>query len=367
LICRQRLLAALVWLAFTISAQAASGPVAYSRRTAAAVSLHVIDVDLTDPRVVIAPAIAARGIGRSERFESFVARLRPTAAVNGTYFGRRSLRPVGDIVAGGKLLHFGGMGTAVAFGDDGVDVIRLPKSRRVDWSEHRAAIAGGPLLVWDGFPKPMPGGEGFGDPRVFARAAPRTAVGVTRDNHLLLVTTVGGTSLGKLAKAMRELGAVYALNLDGGSSVGMYYQGRMIRRAKGSLTNVLGVYVKSEPVREGDLRPPEGLDWRAGHRQRPVLTLSTKEVRVATLLPRKWEQRSSLHLRSNAPLPEGWNVRVLVDQKTAAAAGALPAEITLDLANLAENVDHEIRIRLVDAHGKTIAHVERIFRMGQPA
>jgi len=262
--CARAAIAAAALLTLIACQTAFAEPVSYARREAAGVALHVIDVDLNDPSVVVSPAMAASGRGRSESFSHFVSRLRPTAAINGTFFSKRDLLPVGDIVVDGKVKHFGGMGTAVAFAADGVDVIRLPKSRQVDWSEHRAALAGGPLLVWDGYAKPLPGGEGFGDPHVFARSVPRTAVGVTGKNHLLLVTTATGSSLARLARALRELGAIYAVNLDGGSSCGMYHQGRMIRGASRSLTNVLAVYVKPDPKPRKPLRPPRGLDWREG-------------------------------------------------------------------------------------------------------
>jgi hypothetical protein len=335
----------------------------YARQQAAGVSLHVIDVDLSDPHVVVSPALAAGGVGRCETFAHFLGRLRPAAAVNGTFFSKRSLRPIGDIVVGGRLVHFGGMGTAFAFGKGGVDVVRLPKSRRVDWSEHRAVLAGGPLLVWDGFPKPMPGGEGFGDPHVFARSAPRTALGITKRNHLLLVTTVRGSSLAALARALHSLGAIYAINLDGGSSAGMYYQGRMIRTPRRSLTNVLGVYLKSQPVPRGPLRLPQGLDWRSGHRTRPVLTFSAKGLEISARLPRQWEARTSIYLKSNRPLAEGWALRVRIDQKTVATVNALPTEVALDLTNLNAQREHEIRINAVNAEGKTLGHGERLFRL----
>ncbi len=316
---------------------------------------------------MVSPAVAARGIGHCETFGRFIARLRPAAAVNGTFFSKRSLRPVGDIVVGGKVAHFGGMGTAFAFAKEGVDVVRLPKSRRVDWSEHRAALAGGPLLVWDGFAKPMPGGEGFGDPHVFARSAPRTAMGITNDNHLLLVTTVRGSSLGALARALRSLGARYAINLDGGSSTGMYYQGRMVQGAKRALTNVLAVYVKPEAPKRGPLRPPRGLDWRSGHPARPVLRFSARELRISVRLPRTWEQQTSIYLKASRPLPEGWALRVQVDQKRAATANALPTEVALDLASLDPKAEHEIRINAVNADGRIMGHGERLFRMAKAA
>lgn len=335
----------------------------YSRRAVAGADLHVIDVDLNDRRVVVSPAIAAGGIGRAEQFGSFVRRLQPAAAINGTFFSKRSLRPVADIVVNGKLAHFGGMGTALAFTADGVDFIRLPKSRRVDWSEYRGALAGGPLLVWEGFAKPLPGGEGFGDPHVFARAAPRTALGITRWNHLLLVTTAKGCSLGKLAKALRAMGAIYAFNLDGGSSAAMWYRGSMIAGARRPLTNVLCVYVKPEPVSTARLRPPQGLDWRAGHTARPGIGFRAGEIRVWVTLPRKWAGGQSLLVRADRPLPQGWTVSVKLDGEPIGVAGALPAEISLDLSAL-NGPKHQLWVGVLDDRGQTVGRVDRFFKPG---
>ncbi len=350
---------------FAVGRQVAADPVAYARREAAGVWLHVIDVDLNDPRVVVSPAMASSGKGRCEAFSRFISRLRPVAAINGTFFSKRTLLPVGDVVISGKVVHFGGMGTAIAFAKDGVDVIRLPMSRRVDWSEHRAALAGGPLLVWDGYAKPLPGGEGFGDPHVFSRSAPRTAVGVTNSNHLLLVTTVGGSSLGALARAMQEMGAVYAVNMDGGSSCGMYYKGQMVRGAGRSLTNVLAVHVRPEAKPRKPLRAPRGLDWRNGHGSRPGLGLSAKGIRFYVRLPRKWEAEVSLDVHANKPLPAGWAVRVRLDQEQVETLNSLPAEVELDLSKLDPMREHEWRVNVIDADGKVLGHVERIFMMGQ--
>jgi hypothetical protein len=256
------------------------------------------------------------------------------------------------------------MGTALAFAADGVDCIRLPKSRHVDWSEHEAALAGGPLLVWDGFAKPMPGGEGFGDPHVFARAAPRTAMGITRDNHLLLVVTALGASLGDMAAAMRDLGALYAVNLDGGASSGMWYNGTMVRRPGRPLTNILCVYVHSGSPAQRALRPPRGLDWRAGHPPRPVVAFLADGMNLQVRLPRKWEGAQSLIIEADAPLPQGWVVSVRLDNSPIALAGNLPAEIALDLSALKRpGPKHRIWIGVLDEDGKAVAGIERIFKV----
>lgn len=338
----------------------AADSLAYHHRSAAGLALHVVEVDLSDPRVRVAPALSAGGAGRDEALSGFVARLAPAAAINGTFFDTRTRRPIGDIVIGGELHHFGGMGTAIAFAPDGVDVIRLPKSRTVDWSEHTAVLAAGPLLVWGGFPKPWPGGEGFGDPSLFRGTARRSAVGVTADNRLLLVTTARGASLPALAHAMRELGALYALNLDGGNSAALWYRGRTIVAPRRRLTNLLCVYLEGPAGPARALRPPRGLDWRAGYRPRPTLTLSAEGLQVTATLPREWWGERALLLAADGPLPEGALVAVELDGSLVALAGLLPAEIALDCSEL-RGPRHTLSIVLRDGKGGELARSSHVF------
>lgn len=82
------------------------------------------------------------------------------------------------------------------------------------------AVAGSDQIVTDG--KPL---DDQPDREFFTTAHPRTAIGITKDHKLLLVTVDGrqpgfaeGIPLDELAQLMIELGAVQALNLDGGGS-----------------------------------------------------------------------------------------------------------------------------------------------------
>ena len=65
---------------------------------------------------------------------------------------------------------------------------------------------------------------------------PRTAVGYTKDNHLIMLTADGreGASIGltlmELANLMKELGCVNAMNLDGGGSTVMYVNGKVVNK-----------------------------------------------------------------------------------------------------------------------------------------
>ena len=83
---------------------------------------------------------------------------------------------------------------------------------------------------------------------------PRTAIGYTKENHLILLTADGreGSSVGltlmELAHLMKELGCVYAMNLDGGGSTVMYVDGHVVNKpaVKGGipLSHTLLVYKK---------------------------------------------------------------------------------------------------------------------------
>ena len=66
---------------------------------------------------------------------------------------------------------------------------------------------------------------------------PRTCIGQTEDGTVLLLAVEGrladslGATLEDLAEVLQEYGAVNAVNLDGGSSSGMYYEGERITKS----------------------------------------------------------------------------------------------------------------------------------------
>ena len=70
----------------------------------------------------------------------------------------------------------------------------------------------------------------------------RVAVGMTRGNKMVFVATRSPVYLSKLAKAMRGLGVWDAINLDGGSSIGVYYKGKTLIKPSRQLTNLILVY-----------------------------------------------------------------------------------------------------------------------------
>ena len=101
------------------------------------------------------------------------------------------------------------------------------------WEDVNHIISGGPYLVKEG--------EVFVDMTEQKLTSiggrnPRTAIGYTADNHLILLTADGregasiGLTLNELAKLMKQLGCVNAMNLDGGGSTIMYINGKIVNK-----------------------------------------------------------------------------------------------------------------------------------------
>lgn len=228
-----------------ISGAGAYTDVAYSKQWIRKTPVHVVTANLNSPNVKVSPAIARNGIGTSEGFGSMLSRLQPSAAITGTYFCIKSLVPVGDIVVDRKLVNSGCVGTGVCFTEDNRVIFQpIDKNKPTDWTGYTSVICTGPRLVTDGVPYVAPWAEGFNDPAHY-KVARRSALGVTRNNKLLLVTVNRSIYLSKFAKIMHDLGAVNAVSLDGGTSTALYYKGRVPSHPGRRMTNLLVVYESS--------------------------------------------------------------------------------------------------------------------------
>jgi exopolysaccharide biosynthesis protein len=109
------------------------------------------------------------------------------------------------------------------------------------WSDAYDVMGGDTMLVTDGaITVPTYCGS------YYCQAQPRTAIGVQSDGKLLLVVVDGrqaryslGLSMVGLARLMKRLGAVDALNLDGGGASTMVVNGDVVNRpSDGSLRHV---------------------------------------------------------------------------------------------------------------------------------
>lgn len=240
---RHSLLLAFFWvsLASLATARPHDG-VDYAKLTAAGVPVHLISVDLSRADLVIRPVVAPAG--QRYTMGQFVKAHRPLAAINGTFFDTLTGVTVGNLVSKGRLLTEGMAGSNLVFRRDGrIELISSGRNlgRYVDWADADFGIGGGPTLLADGDYVVDPASEGFSDPSLF-RPRPRTAMGVTTDGRLRMVVVTQGVSLWTLARIMKDLGCVHALNLDGGSSSAMTVGGTTMVAPQRRLTNMVGVF-----------------------------------------------------------------------------------------------------------------------------
>ncbi|MCL6519995.1 MAG: phosphodiester glycosidase family protein [Armatimonadetes bacterium] len=204
--------------------------------------INVVFVNLQSPDLKVTAAVAKRGPGSSEPFQSMISRVHPSAAITGTFFCTRSLRPTGDIVIDGKLVNTGSVGTAVCITyDNQIDFIPLKRLRNIGWKGYETVLCAGPTLIRGGAIALSPKAEGFYDSGIYCKKR-RAALGVTQNNKLMLVTVDKPIYLRTLAKIMLHLGAKDAVNLDGGSSAALYCNGKVISSPGRKLTNLIVVY-----------------------------------------------------------------------------------------------------------------------------
>lgn len=106
------------------------------------------------------------------------------------------------------------------------DVLTTP-----EWSNVNHIISGGPYLVKNSQVYVDMAEQKLGS---IGGRNPRTAVGYTADNNLIIVTVDGrekssiGMTLTELANFMKSIGCYNAMNLDGGGSTVLYVNGRVV-------------------------------------------------------------------------------------------------------------------------------------------
>ena len=231
--------AGMLAVCFAAGARAATPPVTYELTEAAGVPLRIIRVDLSNPGVHVRVGLAEGFPHAAESFSAMLKRMHPIAAINGAYFSKSSLAPIGDIVSHGVVRWQGMMGTALAIGAGNKAVIRrVTPSHAEDWAGYRTVMACGPALVLNGRMDVHPLSEGFGDPDIMGSAT-RMGVGLRADGTMLLVNTRRAVTFQQWAQVMLALGCHDALNLDAGASLAMYCHGRTIISPGRDLTNLL--------------------------------------------------------------------------------------------------------------------------------
>lgn len=102
-------------------------------------------------------------------------------------------------------------------------------------------ISAGPYLVNNGVVITDYISQGFKESKITTGAAQRSALGITKDNKLILVTG-SNLTMNQVAHIMKNLNCDKAMNLDGGASSGMYSKGKMITTPGRKLNTVLMIH-----------------------------------------------------------------------------------------------------------------------------
>ena len=115
----------------------------------------------------------------------------------------------------------------------GAKTVSIDISTNPQWQNVKHIISGGPYLVKNSQVYVDLTEEKL---QSIGGRNPRTAIGYTKDNDLVILTADGreGSSIGltlwELAGLMRDLGCINAINLDGGGSTVMYVKGQIVNR-----------------------------------------------------------------------------------------------------------------------------------------
>lgn len=230
-----------------------------------------------DHALVTRVAVSDDAADNRETVSSFAAEPGVCVAVNGGYFAmdQTPARHRGLLLADGILwepptpsiiwdtLRYETARAAVGFtADDAIEIAWVASRRDTLFAwpnppRHRAgrpagplrrerarvwdvrdALAAGPMLVAAGELRLTLDEEGFFG-SYLREPHPRTAVGRTADGTLILMVVDGrqarsrGATLDELARLMLDVGAVDALNLDGGGSSTLVVNGTLVNRPTG--------------------------------------------------------------------------------------------------------------------------------------
>ncbi len=230
-------------------------PVKFAKTTIKGTPLYLTTIDLKDPEMYMSleltkgseQANSADFTNGDESFESFVKRTKGAVVQNGTFFSKDDQKRVmGNMVAKGKVLKYSrweNYGTTLGIKEGNVpEMVTARLEGQPDWSQHWFSITCGPRLLKDGEVFLHAQEEGFADSHVLG-VGPRCAIGYNAaKDKLYMVTFLNGLSLQREAELMKALGCSDAMNLDGGASRSLAYNGSIVVPAGRALTNVIVVY-----------------------------------------------------------------------------------------------------------------------------
>lgn len=109
------------------------------------------------------------------------------------------------------------------------------------WNSIETGIGAGPALLLDGNKNIDFDIEQFYESKIKVNSASRSAIGYREDGKLIIIVT--NSTIDQLADIMIQLGCYEAMNLDGGASSGLWYDGDYIRKPGRNISNALLIKV----------------------------------------------------------------------------------------------------------------------------
>lgn len=202
----------------------------------------VADVQMKQANQLMAGLSSDKPNGREEQIEAIASRNGAVLAVNGDYYGAHKY---GTIIRNGQLIRSTTTTRNMLMVDANGNM-----SVRVDRDKDNAPRLGDELVaqgIWQAFefgPELVRDGQAVTFSPKFdvistrdTRREPRTAMGQIGPLHYIVVVADGrqdGYSIGMTLPELQQVfiahGAVTAMNLDGGGSTEMWFQGQTINR-----------------------------------------------------------------------------------------------------------------------------------------
>ncbi len=222
-------------------AQKIDRPIAYTTVQVNKSYFHAVIADMNGDKVTAEAVYRPKLTG----LWSMISDTQPVASITGTFFAFENQKPIADVLVDGELVATGRRGSVVAvdwFGQ--VKIFDAKFKQEIDWFPYRYALRGLVRVISDGKVSPNPQAQQFKDKRIWGKAA-RTGIGLTKHNKLVMVATRSSVTLSELGEAMKKLGAINAVALDGGGSTSLYYRGDMLIGTSRPLCNLFVLHERS--------------------------------------------------------------------------------------------------------------------------
>lgn len=195
--------------------------------------IYVADITLSGKNSIkTAFAESTYGKNVTETTSQIASENDAVLAINGDFYGTRS----GYVIRNGILyrdkMADSNQEDLVIYKDGSFGIIKESEITAKQLLENGAeqVLSFGPALIEDG---DISVSENTEVDKAM-KSNPRTAIGITDDNHIIMVVADGrtsensGLSLYELAEFMQTLNVKCAYNLDGGGSSTMYFNGKII-------------------------------------------------------------------------------------------------------------------------------------------